>query len=69
MTGCGTRVIAGMGTGATSVDILGIATACGLTIVVMAYDIGQVSGCDINPAVSFGVLLAGRMTTQDFITY
>jgi aquaporin Z len=35
----------------------------------MAYGIGQVSGCHINPAVSFGVLVAGRMTTQDFITY
>jgi aquaporin Z len=69
LIGCGTAVIAGMGTGATSVDILGIATAFGLTIVAMAYGIGQVSGCHINPAVSFGVLVAGRMTTQDFITY
>ena len=43
--------------------------AFGLTIVAMAYGIGQVSGCHINPAVSFGVLVAGRMTTQDFITY
>jgi aquaporin Z len=58
-----------MGSGATSVDILGIATAFGLTIVAMAYGIGQISGCHINPAVSFGVLVAGRMTTQDFITY
>ena len=67
--GCGTAVVAGMGTGATSIDILGIATAFGLAIVAMAYGIGQVSGCHINPAVSFGVLVAGRMTTQDFITY
>lgn len=67
--GCGAAVIAGMGTGATSIDILGIATAFGLAIVAMAYGIGQVSGCHINPAVSFGVLVAGRMTTQDFITY
>jgi aquaporin Z len=67
--GCGTAVIAGMGSGATSVDVLGIAMAFGLAIVAMAYGIGQVSGCHINPAVSFGVLVAGRMTTQDFITY
>ena len=67
--GCGTAVIAGMGSGATSVDILGIATAFGLAIVAMAYGIGQVSGCHINPAVSFGVLVAGRMTMSDFITY
>jgi hypothetical protein len=67
--GCGTAVIAGMGSGATAVDVLGIAMAFGLAIVAMAYGIGQVSGCHINPAVSFGVLVAGRMTTQDFITY
>jgi aquaporin Z len=67
--GVGTAVIAGMGSGATSVDILGIATAFGLAIVAMAYGIGQISGCHINPAVSFGVLMAGRMTTQEFIIY
>ena len=67
--GCGTAVIAGMGSGATSVDILGIAMAFGLAIVAMAYGIGQVSGCRINPAVSFGVLVAGRMTVSDFVTY
>jgi aquaporin Z len=69
LIGCGTAVIAGMGTGATSVDVLGIATAFGLTIVAMAYGIGQVSGCHINPAVSFGALVAGRMSGSDFVTY
>ncbi len=69
LIGCGTAVVAGMGTGATSVDVFGIAAAFGLTIVAMAYGIGQISGCHINPAVSFGVLVAGRMTMQDFITY
>jgi aquaporin Z len=69
LIGCGAAVIGGMGSGATSIDILGIAAAFGLTIVAMAYGIGQISGCHINPAVSFGVLVAGRMTTQDFITY
>ena len=69
LLGCGTAVIAGMGSGATSVDILGIATAFGLAIVAMAYGIGQVSGCHINPAVSFGVLVAGRMSMSDFIAY
>jgi aquaporin Z len=69
LIGCGAAVIGGMGSGATSIDILGIATAFGLAIVAMAYGIGQISGCHINPAVSFGVLVAGRMTTQDFITY
>ena len=69
LVGCGAAVIGGMGSGATSIDALGIGAAFGLTIVAMAYGIGQISGCHINPAVSFGVLVAGRMTTQDFITY
>ena len=52
--GCGAAVIAGMGKGATSIDVLGIAFAFGLAIVAMAYGIGPVSGCHVNPAVSFG---------------
>ena len=35
----------------------------------MAYGIGPISGCHVNPAVSFGVLVAGRMTVSDFISY
>lgn len=62
-------VIAGMGTGPTSINILGIAFAFGLSIVAMAYGIGHVSGCHLNPAVSFGVLVAGRMTMSDFVAY
>lgn len=69
LIGCGAAVISGMGSGVTSIDSLGIGSAFGLTIVAMAYGIGQISGCRINPAVSFGVLMAGRMSTQDFITY
>ena len=67
--GCGAAVIGGMGTGPTAIDVLGIAFAFGLAIVAMAYGIGPVSGCHVNPAVSFGVLLAGRMSTGDFILY
>ena len=67
--GCGAAVIAGMGTGPTAIDVLGIAFAFGLAIVAMAYGIGPVSGCHVNPAVSFGVLIAGRMTMSDFISY
>lgn len=67
--GCGAAVIAGMGTGPTAIDILGIAFAFGLSIVAMAYGIGMISGCHINPAVSFGVLLAGRMSAADFVRY
>jgi aquaporin Z len=67
--GCGTAVVAGMGTGPTAVNVLGIAMAFGLAIVAMAYGIGPISGCHVNPAVSFGVLMAGRMSTADFISY
>jgi aquaporin Z len=67
--GCGAAVIAGMGSGPTSINVLGIAFAFGLAIVAMAYGIGPISGCHVNPAVSFGVLTAGRMTTSDFIAY
>ena len=67
--GCGAAVIAGMGSGATSIDVLGISFAFGLAIVAIAYGIGPVSGCHVNPAVSFGVLMAGRMSVGDFIGY
>ena len=67
--GCGAAVIAGMGTGSTAIDVLGIAFAFGLSIVAMAYGIGMISGCHINPAVSLGVFLAGRMPANELITY
>jgi aquaporin Z len=69
LVGCGAAVIGSMGSGAGAIDLLGIAAAFGLTLVAMAYGIGQISGCHINPAVSFGVLMAGRMTMSDFVTY
>jgi aquaporin Z len=67
--GCGAAVIAGMGTGPTAIDVLGIAFAFGLAIVGMAHGIGPISGCHVNPAVSFGALVAGRMTMSDFVSY
>jgi aquaporin Z len=67
--GCGAAVIGGMGVGPTAIDVLGIAFAFGLTIVAMAYGIGPVSGCHVNPAVSFGVFVAGRMNMSDLINY
>src|ERR1700738_872976 len=67
--GCGAAVIAGVGTGPTAIDVLGIAFAFGLAIVAMAYGIGPISGCHVNPAVSFGVYVAGRMSVADMISY
>jgi aquaporin Z len=67
--GVGTAVIGGMGSGATAVNLLGISAAFGFAIVAMAYGIGPISGCHVNPAVSFGVMVAGRMSVADMITY
>src|SRR5262252_6781658 len=67
--GCGTIVVGGMATGTTAINELAIALAFGLSIVAMAYGIGQISGCHINPAVSFGVFAAGRMTLEELLTY
>lgn len=66
--GCGTA----MAVGCDSVNGGGYiltALAFGLTIVAMAYSIGNISGCHINPAVSLGVLLSGGMTAKDFCCY
>ncbi|MDO9412852.1 MAG: aquaporin [Pseudolabrys sp.] len=69
LIGCGAAVIGGLGTGATAIDVLGISFAFGLAIVAMAYGIGPVSGCHVNPAVSFGVYMAGRMSLSEMINY
>ena len=62
--GCGTAVVAG-----DKVGILGIAFAFGLGLIAAAYGIGPISGCHINPAVSLGVWVAGRMSVKDMIGY
>jgi len=62
--GVGTAVIAG-----DKVGILGIAFAFGLALIGAAYGIGTISGCHINPAVSLGVYVAGRMSIKDMLGY
>lgn len=62
--GCGAAVLAGGDIGLT-----GISFAFGLALIAMAYGIGPVSGCHINPAVTLGVVAAGRMTIADAIPY
>ncbi|MCC8961366.1 MIP family channel protein [Bradyrhizobium sp. Pear76] len=51
------------------VGLLGVAFAFGLTVVAMAYSIGHISGAHLNPAVSLGMLVAGRMSPRDFSGY
>jgi aquaporin Z len=62
--GCGTAVVAG-----DKVGIVGIAFAFGFALIGAAYGIGPISGCHINPAVSLGVWVAGRMKTAEMIGY
>lgn len=64
LLGCGTAVVAGK-----TVGILGIACAFGFALLGMCYGIGPVSGCHVNPAVSLGVFVAGRMSSKDLVGY
>ncbi|MBR2134110.1 MAG: aquaporin [Eubacterium sp.] len=66
--GCGTAMLVGCNSMQGSGYLL-TALAFGLTIVGMAYCIGNISGCHINPAVSLGVLLSGGMSVKDFVGY
>ena len=66
--GCGTAMLVGCDAAAGSGYLL-TALAFGLSIVCMAYSIGNISGCHINPAVSLGVLLTGGMSVRDFYGY
>ena len=66
--GCGTAMLVGCDAISGGGYIL-TAFAFGLVIIAMAYSIGNISGCHINPAVSLGCLLAGRMQPADFIPY
>ncbi|UWP91840.1 aquaporin [Aliiroseovarius crassostreae] len=62
--GCGAAVIAGGDIGLT-----GISFAFGLALIGMAYGIGNVSGCHINPAVTIGAVIAGRLPSSKALTY
>lgn len=66
--GCGTAMLVGCNAVQGGGYIL-TALAFGLVIVGMAYCVGNISGCHINPAVSLGVLISGGMTFSDFIGY
>ncbi|MCQ2472764.1 MAG: MIP family channel protein [Saccharofermentans sp.] len=68
LIGCGTAMLVGCDAASGSGYIL-TAFAFGLVIVGMAYCVGNVSGCHINPAVSLAVLISGRMKVTDFVFY
>ena len=64
LMGCGTAVSLGC-TNADPETVVGTAAAFGLAVVAMAYTIGGISGCHINPAITVGALLSGRMSGKD----
>lgn len=71
LMGCGSAVFAGniAGMVGDGVGTLGVALAFGLAVVAMAYTIGNISGCHINPAITLGVWLSGRMRTKRAMMY
>lgn len=71
LMGCGSAVFAGDIAAAcgTGVGTLGVALAFGLSVVAMAYTIGGISGCHINPAITLGVYLSKRISGKDAAFY
>ncbi|MFV0546358.1 MAG: MIP family channel protein [Bacteroides sp.] len=71
LMGCGSAVFAGSiaGTVGSGVGTLGVALAFGLAVIAMAYTIGNISGCHINPAITLGVYLSGGMKTKEAMMY
>ncbi len=66
--GCGSAVLAA-GFPKVGIGLLGVSLAFGLTVVTMAYAIGHISGCHLNPAVTIGLVAGGRFSSSEVASY
>ena len=67
LLGCGTAV--SLACGSDTASVVGTAMAFGLSVIAMAYTIGGISGCHINPAITLGCLLTKRISSKDAVGY
>jgi aquaporin Z len=68
--GCGAAVVSGIATtGPSGIGLLGISFAFGLAVVAMAYAIGGITGCHINPAITVSMLVAGKIKAGEAVNY
>lgn len=66
--GCGSAVLAAAFP-EVGIGLVGVSFAFGLTVLTMAYSIGHISGCHLNPAVSVGLVIAGRFSAKELLPY